>query len=240
MDTLWPHNTLIYFATVLFFEYLILLAVSFGIWGVWGACPPPPEALTFNECKNQWNTSDPPPNTWWNIWPPLPQGIFIFNPPQYITKKIPTPPEYNRPPHLVINNSSLRAPYWRYKATQLSACYGASTCSRAGERSRSGGVRSVARRALTLLNAPQKNETAPCGKNGLGAKGLDEISSSWCWILPSFSYPMKKKAEKNGRKRGHRSLRQYWWKFWSGGVLNNNYKHSMRNFIMPLHFECGN
>ena len=40
-----------------------------------------------------------------------------------------------------------------YKATQLSAC-DASALWRAGERSRSGGVRLVARRALTLLNAP--------------------------------------------------------------------------------------
>ena len=38
-------------------------------------------------------------------------------------------------------------------ATKLSACV-ASARWRAGERSRSGGVRSVARRALTLLNAP--------------------------------------------------------------------------------------
>ena len=40
-----------------------------------------------------------------------------------------------------------------YKATQLSACV-ASARWCAGERSRSGGVHSVARRALTLLNAP--------------------------------------------------------------------------------------
>ena len=40
-----------------------------------------------------------------------------------------------------------------YKATQLSACV-ASARWCAGERSRSGGVRSVARRALTLLNTP--------------------------------------------------------------------------------------
>ena len=40
-----------------------------------------------------------------------------------------------------------------YKATQLSACV-ASARWRVGERSRSGGVRSVARRALTLLNVP--------------------------------------------------------------------------------------
>ena len=42
---------------------------------------------------------------------------------------------------------------WMYKATQLSACV-ASARWRAGEHSCSGGVRSVARPALTLLNAP--------------------------------------------------------------------------------------
>ena len=72
----------------------------------------PPEAMNFNEKKDQWNTSDPP-NTWQNTWPPpLPIGLFIFNPPpQYITKKISDPPEYNRrpppPPQLIINDSSL-------------------------------------------------------------------------------------------------------------------------------------
>ena len=56
--------------------------------------------MTFNEKKDQWNTSDPPPNTWRNTFPSpppqLPIGHF-FHPPQYITKKISDPPEYNRP-----------------------------------------------------------------------------------------------------------------------------------------------
>ena len=52
-----------------------------------------------------------------------------------------------------INAVFVRSPYWMYKATQISVCV-ASTRWRAGERSRSEGVRSIARRALTLLNAP--------------------------------------------------------------------------------------
>ena len=45
-----------------------------------------------------------------------------------------------------------------YKATQLSACVAGARW-HAGERSRSGGVRSVSRLALTLLNAPQVKKT---------------------------------------------------------------------------------
>ena len=47
-----------------------------------------------------------------------------------------------------------------YKAIQLSACV-ASARWQAGDRSCSGGVRSVARRALTLLNAPQVSSLTP-------------------------------------------------------------------------------
>ena len=80
-----------------FFEYLILLTVSLGIWGCGGVGSP--EALTFNESKNQWNTSAPPPLTRHQpkylmkyMIPPAPRA-FYFQHPQDITKKkrIPTP-----------------------------------------------------------------------------------------------------------------------------------------------------
>ena len=77
--------------------------IELGYRGVWGLCPP--EAVTFNEKIDQWNTSDPPP-------PPVPDEIhdpphvILFSPPQYITKKNSDPPpptEYNRPPPPVGN-----------------------------------------------------------------------------------------------------------------------------------------
>ena len=69
--------------------------IELGCRGVWGA-QPPSEAMTFNEKKDQWNTSDPP-NTWQNTWPPpLPIGHFIFKPPPSTSpKKFPTPPPLN-------------------------------------------------------------------------------------------------------------------------------------------------
>ena len=63
--------------------------------------------MTFNEKKDQWNTSDPPQYLTKYMTPPLPIGHFIFNSPSTSPKKFPTPPEYNRPPQLVINDSSL-------------------------------------------------------------------------------------------------------------------------------------
>ena len=58
-------------------------------------------------------------------------------------------------PRPVLGQSKIvcRSPYWMYKVTHLSACV-ASALWRAGDRSPSGRVRSVARRALILLNAP--------------------------------------------------------------------------------------
>ena len=89
-----PDNTVIYFATFLlfihlfiylfifFFEYLIMLAVSLGIWVVWGAWPP--EALTFDE----------PQKPVEHIWP-LPPTYLI----QYMTPP-PVPRDfYSPPPH---------------------------------------------------------------------------------------------------------------------------------------------
>ena len=51
--------------------------------------------MTFNEKKDQWNTSDPPDKI--HDPPPLPMGHFIFTPPVH-HQKISDPPEYNRPP----------------------------------------------------------------------------------------------------------------------------------------------
>ena len=72
----------------------------------------PPEALTFNEIKNQWNTSDPPPQIPDEIYDPPPalRDFYFHPPPQYITKKNSDPPlniTAPPPPHLVINDSSL-------------------------------------------------------------------------------------------------------------------------------------
>ena len=59
-------------------------------------------------------------------------------------------------PRLVLGQSEIvcTSPYWMYKGTHLLACV-ASALWRTGGGSRSGGVRSVAQRALTLLNASQ-------------------------------------------------------------------------------------
>ena len=107
---------LIFAALFLSWTFQIVGSISWDIGGLGCFAPPPPamtEAMTFNESKNKWNTSDlHHPNTWWNIWtPPLPQGLFIFNP-QYIYKRFrhhrpppppPLPPLNITGPHLVIN-----------------------------------------------------------------------------------------------------------------------------------------
>ena len=40
----------------------------------------------------------PPPHSWWNIWPPLPKGIFIFNPPSTSPKQFRPPLNITAPP----------------------------------------------------------------------------------------------------------------------------------------------
>ena len=68
--------------------------------------------MTFNEKKDQWNTSDPPPPIPDEIHDPPPaHRSFYFHPPPPVHHQKnfrPPPPEYNRPPQLVINDSSLR------------------------------------------------------------------------------------------------------------------------------------
>ena len=88
MDTLWPHKTLIYFATFLFIFFLKIWycwQYHLGYGGSGGGGLGHPEA-------------------------------FFYIPPSTSPKQIPTPPpphEYNRPapptPHLVINDSSLNS-----------------------------------------------------------------------------------------------------------------------------------
>ena len=62
------------------------------MWGSGGLGPP--EALIFNESKNQWNTSDPPPQIPDEIYDPPATRDFYFQPSQYITKKNSDPPPW--------------------------------------------------------------------------------------------------------------------------------------------------
>ena len=91
------------------FLFWIFDIVGSIIWDMGGLGGLAPQKLwLLMKAKTNGTHLTPPPNSWWNIWPPLPQGIFIFNPPSTSPKKIPTHPEYNRPPpNLVINDSSL-------------------------------------------------------------------------------------------------------------------------------------
>ena len=75
---------------------------------------PRPEAMTFNEKKDQWNTSDPTiPDEIHEPPPPTAHRSFYFHPtpppPQYITKNISDPLNITAapPPQLVINDLSL-------------------------------------------------------------------------------------------------------------------------------------
>ena len=88
-------GTFLIFAAFFVWIVHIVSSISWDIGGLGRLCPH--EAMTFNESKNQWNTSDPhPPNTRCKYDPPAPRAFYFQSapppPPQYITKTVFDPP----------------------------------------------------------------------------------------------------------------------------------------------------
>ena len=101
MDTLCPPQYIYLFCNLFiilfyFIYFWIFDIVGSIIWDMGGLGAP--EALTFNESKSQWNTSDPPQilDEIYGPPPPAPAPTaFYFQPPapQNITKKLFRPPD---------------------------------------------------------------------------------------------------------------------------------------------------
>ena len=103
MDTLWSHNTLIYFATIFCLNVWYCWQYHLGNGGSGGK-----KLWLLMKAKSNgthWHLPPPSPtNTWWIIWLPCPKRFLFSPPPQYITKNnsnpsSPPPHQYNRHTH---------------------------------------------------------------------------------------------------------------------------------------------